>query len=294
MTENRTLVTGSTGVIGRALVRSLSTRPHEVHTVSRGASKPPFAHQADLTIADDVFELLDEVRPSVIIHLAGGREQEVDRLYASNVLTTVNLLQAAARMDQVPEMIAAGSAAEYGELEGDVANESSRASPVTDYGRAKLASSLLAQVLARASAIRLCIIRPFNVVSPDLPPAVALGNIRQQLITQSGRTRVVRCGRLDIWRDFVPLAFVVEVLLRLLELDEWPAVLNICSGIPVKLGSILEAMGELLDVDIHAIPLPALVSVPAAQRVVGDATLLHELGLRCQPSPASIARLMIG
>lgn len=294
MSGTRVLVTGSTGLIGKPLLQLLRDRSVEAHGVTRGETTDPLTHSADLSVPEQTTTLLARVKPTVIIHLAGGQQRDLGRLYESNVLTTVNLLQAAGRLESLPALITTGSAAEYGEPSDGIASESTAADPVTDYGRAKLASSALAQSLSASFGIPLCIVRPFNVVSPHLPSATALGNMRQQLLAQTGRDRVVRCGRLDIVRDFVPVDFVVRVLSRLLDLDEWPRVLNACSGVGIELGSVLGAAAECLDAAARVVPVPELMEIPAAVRIVGDPTLLHSLRLHCDPTPASLARILIG
>ena len=145
-----------------------------------------------------------------------------------------------------------------------------------------------------ASDLRLCIVRPFNIVSPDLPSTFALGNMRVQLLAEKGRHRVVRCGRLDVVRDFVPLGFVLEVLVRLLDLEKWPEILNVCSGVGIELESVLHAMADELDVDVSTVPVPELVAIPSASRIVGDATLLRALGLVCEPTARSLGCLLVG
>jgi len=293
MSGIRTLVTGSTGMIGEPLLKSLRDHSLEAHGVSRTATTNSLSHCADLSDPGQTAGVIARVNPSVILHLAGGQDRNIGRLYEANVLTTVNVLQAAARLKSPPAVIAVGSAAEYGDPCGGIASESSPARPVTEYGRAKLAASTLARVISDASGIRLCIVRPFNIVSPHLPSTTALGNMRQQLKEQTGKHRVVRCGRLDIVRDFVPVHFVVDVLSRLLDSKEWPRILNVCSGTGIELGSILRAMAACLDADVRVVVAPELVDIPAAAQIIGDATLLHKLGLWCKPTASSLARLMI-
>jgi nucleoside-diphosphate-sugar epimerase len=294
MSEIRVLVTGSSGLIGESLLESLRNQSVEAHGVSRTAVKAPLTHRADLSAPEETAALLARVKPSAIVHLAGGHQRDIGRLYESNVLTTVNLLQAAARLKSPPAFITTGSAAEYGEPAGGIASESASAHPVTEYGRAKLAASALAQSISVSAGARLCIVRPFNVVSPHLTSATALGNMREQLMAQTGRDRVVRCGRLDVLRDFVPVQFVVDVFSRLLDLDEWPRILNACSGTGIELGSVLRAAAERLDVQVRVVPVPELMNIPAAARIVGDPTRLHSLGLYCEPTAASLASLLIG
>jgi nucleoside-diphosphate-sugar epimerase len=289
----RVLVTGATGLIGYELLLVIRSTFNDVHGVARHPGPGPNMHRADLAAPDQVAELLRRVRPSIIIHLAGGKDPDVTRLYTRNVLPTANLLHAAARLKPQPAFIVAGSAAEYGEPAAGHASEFDALYPITDYGRAKLSGSALAEALAANFGIRLCVVRPFNVVSPQLPQATALGNIRHQLLAQQGRLRVIRCGRLDVVRDFVPLSFVAEVLHRLLSLDTWPARLNVCSGVGIELGSILRAMCSILDVEAEVVETLELTSLRAATRVVGDPTLLHGLGLRAEPTPETLAQLML-
>jgi GDP-4-dehydro-6-deoxy-D-mannose reductase len=286
------LVTGSTGLIGAALLRFLRDLGFEAHGAARTATTDPLTHGADLCVAEEALGLLALVSPAVVIHLAGGRERS--RLYESIVAPTLNVLNAAARLEPPPSVITAGSAAEYGEPVDGVASESIPPRPVTDYGRAKLAASNVAREIAVASDLRLCIVRPFNIVSPDLPSTSALGNMRVQLLAEKGKHRVVRCGRLDVIRDFVPLGFVLDVLVRLLDLETWPEILNVCSGVGIELESVLHAMADELDVDVSTVPVPELVAIPAATRIVGDATLLRALGLVCEPTPRSLGCLLVG
>jgi nucleoside-diphosphate-sugar epimerase len=288
------LVTGSTGLIGAPLLRLLRDRGFETHGVSRTALTCALTHRVDMTSATATAALVERVRPSVVIHLVGGRESTLDGLRKSNVVPTVNLLHAAARLVPPPAVITTGSAAEYGEPANGIASESDVPRPVTEYGRAKVEASTIARGIAAASDIRLCIVRPFNVVAPDLPSASALGNMRRQLLEETGTRRVVRCGRLDVVRDFVPIEFVLEAFARLLELHDWPDLMNVCSGVGIELGSVLRAMAAELGVEAEAIPIPELVAIPAADSIVGDATVLHALSLVCEPTAVSLARVLLG
>jgi nucleoside-diphosphate-sugar epimerase len=229
----------------------------------------------------------------VIFHLAGSQHANPSRLYADNVLTTVNVMHAAACASPAPAIVVVGSASEYGDPVGGSVTEESPTRPLTDYGRTKVAASMLARSIAERVELRLCILRPFNVVSPDIPPTTALGNMRRQLLEQMGALRVVRCGRVDVVRDFVPLEFVIDVLAGMLELDSWPAVLNVCTGVGVELGELLLAMGNVIGVKVEVASVKELVDIPAASRIVADPALLHRLGFACTPTASWLAALMM-
>jgi nucleoside-diphosphate-sugar epimerase len=289
------LVTGATGLIGSQLVRRLRGRNLEVHGVSRSAEPSSLSHRADLSEQSEACEVVQNISPSMVFHLAGSQHATTtSRLYADNVLATVNVMHAAARLNPMPAIVAMGSASEYGDPDGGPVTEESPTHPLTEYGRSKVAASTLARTVAERAHLRLCIVRPFNVVSPHLPPTTALGNMRRQLLEQSGESRVVRCGRVDVVRDFVPLDFIIDVLVRMLDLDSWPGTLNVCTGVGVELGELLVAMGRVIGAEVEVVPVQDLVEIAAAPRIVGDPALLRRLSFECTPTPTDLAALMMG
>lgn len=285
---------GATGLIGAPFLRTLLDLGLDVHGVSRSASGSAFTHAADLVSAAAAEDLVARLEPTTIVHLVGGTSGDASRLHQLNVETLANVMAASSRLSQPPRVIALGSAAEYGEPQDGIATESSPTNPVSAYGRAKLAATSLARELSRSSGVPLTVARPFNIVSPRLPADSALGNVRRQLLAQTGDRRVVRCGRIDVLRDFVPLDFVVDALVAVALAAEPPAVVNVCSGTGIVLGDVLDAMAIRLGVTVDVEPVAELVAIPAALRIVGDPRLLAELGLSCDPTPESLAHVLLG
>lgn len=88
------LVTGATGLLGSSLVPLMSQRGHTVKTHARSGDVDC---QADLSVPDVVFELLDKTKPEVIVNLVGLTD--VDRCeampkqaYLANVRTVENIV----------------------------------------------------------------------------------------------------------------------------------------------------------------------------------------------------------
>jgi GDP-4-dehydro-6-deoxy-D-mannose reductase len=339
--SRRILVTGATGLIGRALLPAL--RSDQVIPLARSAADLPGCLQCDLSDPDATRQAVQEIRPDAIVHLAGGTAASREELYRKNVLATVHLLEAAARLDPRPYVLVFGSAAEYGDAPGELIPETAPLRPVTEYGRAKAAQTALASWLAGARQIPLTILRPFNLVSPRLPLSSALGNMRQQLLAPhpptpspipsprpgegeksgvssggvgraaaplsrrlggdgrgdggegpAGAEVPVRCGNLEIVRDFVPLASVVEGVRRLLDRPAPGRVINLCSGVGITLGEILDAMAERLGVTLRIVRDPALAALPAAPRAVGDpSAFFAATGLAIAPTPRALAALLL-
>jgi nucleoside-diphosphate-sugar epimerase len=67
-------VTGASGFLGGSAVGALSARGYEVHGVSRGRREGPDWHTADLLEPRAAAELIRDVRPSHLLHLAWTTE----------------------------------------------------------------------------------------------------------------------------------------------------------------------------------------------------------------------------
>jgi nucleoside-diphosphate-sugar epimerase len=249
--------------------------------------------ELDLSRPRDALRLVDEVAPTVVLHLAGGPGQDLEQLYARNVLTGVHLLEAVAAVAPRTEVVLVGSAAEYGAGRGVPLTEDAPLQPLTEYGRAKVAQTRLGQSIARRAGLRLTLLRPFNVVGAELPASSALGNIRRQLLDGTGPTRTVVCGRTDVRRDFLAVEDVARLLVALV-LAPPGGVLNICSGRDSSVEDVLRALARRLGVQARVEADPALVALPAGDTVVGDASRLAALGHVLDGSPEHVAAAVLG
>lgn len=292
MTTQRVLVTGSSGLIGRSVVARLRKHRIQVTGVARQTCSAG-TMRADLADPPAAAAIVERVSPTAVVHLAGAATGDRIELHRANVVTTRNLLEAVARLNPPPAVIVAGSAAEYGNPITERVAEDHPTNPVSDYGRSKLEQSTVALHIAQQAGLRLCLIRPFNIVAHGLPPTSALGNMRGQIIAGGESPRKIRCGRLDIVRDFIPLEFACATVVRLLELEGWPACLNVCSGKGIELGDVLSAMASHVGIDIDVSTIPELAAIPAPARIVGDPSLLRALGLWSEPTALSLARVLM-
>jgi GDP-4-dehydro-6-deoxy-D-mannose reductase len=282
------LVTGQGGLFGRALTARLRTEGREFVVVERGSGE---LHDGDLRYRPVAKDALEKNAIDTIIHLAGGRGKDRSDLFERNVLTTVNLIEAAAAGPRRPAVIVMGSAAEYGPGEGQRLSENDPLRPISDYGIAKVAQTALALSMGERLSVPVSVLRPFNPVSPELTRDVALGNARAQLL--EGAT-TLHLGRLDVVRDFVPLDFIVEAILNTVDRAPAGRAINICSGVGLKLEDIVMAMAELVDVPIRTEVDVSLAALPAGDVVVGDPTLMERtLGLRTNPTPAMLAGILL-
>ena len=277
-------------MIGSVVLRELESSGVSVWTTDRRSLDRPQHVVADLNDPNAVTRLV-ETDCDAVIHLSGAVAGDPYDLFTSNVLATVRLLDGLPRGSRI---VMAGSAAEYGEGEGKAISESHPLRPVSPYGWAKVAQSSVAQSIAGRRDHQLTIVRPFNVVAPDLPATTALGNMRSQL-TGPNTDGTISVGRLDVVRDYVSVDFVASVFCAAAVDPNGPPVLNACSGVGLRLHDVLDAMIEILGVDVSVTADPGLANLSAASIVVGDpAATVDRYGIASRPDASSIAGVALG
>jgi len=250
-------VTGASGFIGRALCARLLEQGAEVHGTSRRKvdfESDKWTHASvDLTIADDVDELVSLARPEYIVHLAscvtGKREIEwIRETLAGNLQTAVNVLVAAQKLG-VEKTVLAGS------LEEPDAGESTpvAASP---YAASKWCASAYARTMHALYGTRSAVARIFMVYGPGqqdlmkLVPYVCLSAARSESPELMSGGREV---------DWIYVDDVIDGLLRLAQAGpDDGGYVDIGSGELVTTGDIAERVCQLAGTGVA----PILGAVP--------------------------------
>jgi dTDP-4-dehydrorhamnose reductase len=153
------LVTGGSGYLGRALVARAQS---DWHITATHLTQPGDGPKLDVRDAGAVDRLVTELRPDVIIHTA--YVQSGDEMVEVNVAGAANVARAAAAIGArlvhlSTDFVFDGGREWGGYTEGDVAT------PVTEYGRAKLAGE---RAVAAASPDAL-VVRTSLIYGGDRP-----------------------------------------------------------------------------------------------------------------------------
>jgi nucleoside-diphosphate-sugar epimerase len=265
------LLTGATGFTGRYLEPALRSRGYRVACADPAGPQP-----CDLTDPLAVEEAVLRSEPDVVIHLAAVTyvaHNNAEDFYRVNVLGTLNLLQALAKLKRAPKrVIVASSANVYGTPKAEVLDESLCPAPVNHYAASKLAMEHM--VRTWFAQLSILITRPFNYTGPGQAEHFLVPKIVKHF---RKRAPYIELGNLQVSRDYSDIEDVILTYLALLESDARSEIVNICSGRAIALLDIIEMMNEIAGYKIEVRVNPAFVRENEVPRLVGSPTKLRSL-----------------
>jgi UDP-glucose 4-epimerase len=256
------LVTGGLGFIGNELVRQLLRANEELVVLdNRNRVAPDIDDLArarvlevDLTSQERVFEILAELKPQIVFHLAAIHfipecNANPERTLRVNVEATMGLLRACAAA-RVEHFLYVSSGAIYADSPKPLTEESA-VGPVDIYGWSKWFGEELCRWQAVASGMRITICRLFNNYGPRETNAHIVPEIISQL--QHGRT--LRLGNSKPRRDYVHTTDTARCLRGLAQKPPRSCqTVNIASGqdasVDELVGLIAELLGEPISVTV--------------------------------------------
>jgi len=238
----RVLLTGAGGFIGRHTLRPLLAGGFEVHAIT--SSKPPRGapaevqwHRGDLLEPGFADDLVGEVRPSHLLHLAWHLAPPGHVTAAINfdwVHASIRLVRAFCNVGGT-RVLLTGTCAEYSPGPSvHCVEDVTPTCPRTVYGAAKHGLHLMMAAWAEQAGVELAWGRVFNVYGPYEHPGSLLGTLVRGLL--SGEEVPTSDGRQV--RDYTYVAEVASALVALLSSDAVGS-FNLASGIPVRVAEII-------------------------------------------------------
>ncbi len=256
------LVTGAGGFIGSHLVETLVAHGASVRALVRYTSRGNLGalEQLDRQTRSSV-EVVhgDLCRPDVVraafegvsvaFHLGAlisipYSYQSPDEAVATNVLGTLNVLQAA-RHAGVRRLVHTSTSEVYGTAQRVPMDETHPLQGQSPYAASKIGADKLAESFARAFNLPVVTVRPFNSFGPRQSTRAVIPTIITQLLDD----RRIRLGSLHPRRDFTFVTDTVAGFLRAAELPDlrWQEI-NLGTGRDVSIGEVLELIAGLLGV----------------------------------------------
>ncbi len=261
------LITGVDGFTGHHLAMKLRERHYDVVGVDIGPKSRNPAIMDDYLSADlrdkhSVDKIFLRVMPDHVFHLAGiFRGSEIE-IYRSNFIAGINLLDSIATYASSARVLVVGSAAEYGYVaeEEMPIKESQACNPIHTYAISKYALTMASRDYFFRKGLKVVVARPFNLIGPGLSEHLILGAILKRVkeaILKSDS--LIKVGRTDTQRDFLPVMDAVEAYIQLTEGEFWGEIVNICSGIPRRISSVIEYLFANFGKRFHLEEDPALI-----------------------------------
>jgi nucleoside-diphosphate-sugar epimerase len=273
-------VTGSSGMLGDALVKSY-----------RSANRKVYASSAEL-FSRDLEDELSAAKPRTIVHLAGlsfPPQCESDKDLASkiNVEGTARVCEMALKLKSVPKMVLASSAQIYSLKafeSGTPVSELSELGPQNHYALTKLQAEKVIDDYFQKSNQTSVVLRLFNHTHKSQDRRFFLPSIYKALSESksTGATEAnVSVGNLNLERDIGALQDLVSAVVKAVDWAEMasPCVetANICSGRARNLKTLALLLASHMGVRATFNLDPSRLRADEALRIVGDCSKAKRL-----------------
>ncbi|MEV4412413.1 NAD-dependent epimerase/dehydratase family protein [Catellatospora sp. NPDC049609] len=244
------LVTGAGGFVGRNLVAALDEAG--IEAVGVDVRPAPEGSRGGHLVADfAASQVLEQVRAgrfAAVLHQAAITStlaDDWDELQRVNIDGCLALAEACAASDTL--LVYASSSSVYGTIrqpvpvgEDDVDDPALCSGPLNLYGRSKLAFDRI--MLEKApDGLRWAGLRYTNVFGSGEQDKGSMASILSQLLRTAARREAPRlfADTLEASRDYVPVRWLADVVLRIIDRGVPSGVYNLGSGRPVTFATLL-------------------------------------------------------
>jgi GDP-4-dehydro-6-deoxy-D-mannose reductase len=256
------LITGATGFVGSHLADYLSLDPNNIlfgTSFSKSGQKNLRDKdskiqllETDLRNEDEVYGLIDKIKPDIIYHLAALTSaadsfKSPKETVLNNIACQINIFEAMRKSD-LPDSktLVVASAEVYGSVRKEdlPMDEQTPLNPTNPYAVSKLTQDFLGRQYFLSYGLKTVRVRPFNHVGPRQAPIFVVSSFAQKIaeIEKGKREPILPVGNLEAKRDFTDVRDVVKAYSLLMEKGEFGEVYNIGSGTSYKIAEILDKL----------------------------------------------------
>ncbi len=285
----RALITGISGFVGSHLAEHLLTETdwHVAGTLFGDVSGISHLrdrlelYPAELSRLQVVMDIVDQVRPDYIFHLAAQPLPSLSRrdpwgTLQTNIRLQLNVLEAVVRLGLESRVLVVGSGEEYGLVSPDQlpVTEDTPLRPLNPYAVSKVAQDFLGLQYHLSHGVFAVRVRPFNHIGPRQRPGFVVPDFAQQIAEMEAGLRppVVYVGNLDVYRDFSDVRDVVRAYRLALTHGEPGQVYNLGSGRAYSVRELLERLIALTGMDVEVRVDPQRMRPSEVPRIVADAS----------------------
>ncbi len=308
----RYLVTGASGQDGGYLVEQALVDGHEVHGMCQSAESAErleldapgvVSHIGDLADEAGLRRLVDEVRPTRIVNLAGRTSvawswdspAEAADLMGVGPIRLYDAAWRLAEAGHPVRLLQASSAEIFGDAADEPQTELTPMRPINPYGAAKAFAHQMAAVY-RGRGLHVSTAILYNHESPRRPDTFVTQKIVKAVVgIARGRQRELVLGNLDAQRDWGWAPDYVDAMVRILEQpDGADYVVATGAGHSVRefVAAAFSAVG-IDDWEDRVVVDPALYRPADPKRLIGDASRLRAIGWAPSVDFRRIVELMV-
>lgn len=281
ITEKQTiLVTGGSGFIGSNLVDELVNSNYDVCIIDK--NEPAYRNFSaryyilDLT-SDKIEEVFQKEPISIVIHLAAQTSvnmsvEDPKKDGIDNILATLNLLDNCKKQG-INKIIAASSAAVYGEPEYLPIDENHKLSPISPYALSKYTM----ESYIKLSGLDYIIYRFSNVYGPRQANSTESGVISIFTNNLIKKQMVNIYGNGEQCRDFIYVKDIVNCIVKSLDFSFKNEIINLSSNTKTSINNLVKILQELTENHLKPNYLPARKN--DIKESVLDNTKMLKLGL---------------
>lgn len=283
--QKRALITGLSGFTGHYMAEELRALGYQIWGIG-GSSNEGLCINADLTDLESLRSAVAEIKPNLVVHLAGiafvGHSQP-SAFYEVNLIGTRNLLQALEPFaDRLECVLLASSANVYGNAQEGLITESQPPNPSNDYAVSKLAMEYMAKTWF--PRLPIVIARPFNYTGIGQTDNFLIPKIVSHFLRKE---KSISLGNLEVWREFNDVRDVVRAYRELIVNKPLGKTFNVCSGTLVSLREVMALASQITSHQIEIHVNPAFIRSNEVTRLGGDCTQLKKIIKSWNPRPLS-------
>ena len=299
------LITGTEGFIGSYLAEYLAKMGLSVcglkykANMKTGTSSLIEFREGDIEDRDGIHQLLAEVRPDYVFHLAAKSLilpswQNPEKTFRVNILGTINLMDEITKLGLEPVVIIASSSAGYATTEDILPiKETTSLHADSPYGVSKLVQDMLAELYWKKHQLKTIRIRPFLIIGPRKVGDACSDFARGIVAVELGHKKFVSVGNLDSVRDLIDIGDAVKAIWLLAQNGTPGEAYNICSGQGYRMRDILDKFISLSSVKVAVKNKPALMRPSDRPVIIGDNSRLRSLGWQVEtPIETSLSNIL--
>jgi len=292
--ENRVLITGASGFVGKLLAEAEIKRGRQVLGIHDPAESPELAfasHGVDLRDSIIVERFVRDNAPySGVYHLAAVSsvsycQENPELCFSVNVTGTLNLLNVLASLEEKPKTLFSSSCEVYGRVEPSSMpiSESQEPVPANIYGLSKFNAEKVCHYFSREIGLPIVISRGFNHTGPGQALRFVFPYVASTLVRiEKGKAEPhIKMGNLSVKRDVADARDVVGAYIAMMDEASTGSVYNVTSGRNISIEQGVKKMVEISGLDVNILQEQSRMRAYDIPELHGDASgILKALGWR--------------